>query len=513
MTQVWVPVDMSGVAGNRGTPWLQALGRLAEGATLQQAEQELNTIVAALSAEYPSTNPADSGVRLVSLHESIWGDTGAFLFVLLSVAGFVFLIACANIASLIMARGTARSREFALRTALGADRAQIIRLLFVESLALSILAGAAGLITAAAASAWLSNFAPGQAPRVTAAALDLRVLGFAAAMAFGGAIVFGLLPAFRISRSDPVTALKDGGKGLSPDQRGRLVRSYLVAGQMGLSLVLLVGAGLMVRSFTKLLSVETGYDRENVLTFQLSLSGSRYADPTQITAFQERLVQELAALPGVEEVGAVDKLPLGTRWGCAPLTVGDRPIPRASSDWPCAESRAATPGYFSAMGIALLRGRAFAGADLAESPPVVVVNENMALQFWPGEDPLGKRLKWNSDFSNNFPWRTVVGLVEDVKHRGLDVAAEPEVYTPLTQTPDRRTSFVVRATTDPSQLMNMVRATVFSLDPNLPIRQASTIGESISESVAEPRLATVLIAALAAIARGGRTHGARRQPQ
>ena len=499
MAEVWVPVGTTGIGANRGVHWLQALGRLADGATLQQAETELNAIVTSLAAEYPNTNPADAGARVVSLHESIWGNATAPLLALLGAAGFVFLIACGNIASLILARGTSRAREIALRNALGAGRAQIIRLLFFEGLVLSVVAGAAGLITAAGLGPWLGVAAQGRVSRIADVTIDLRVLAFAAVVSLGGAIVFGLLPAFRISRSDPQDALKEGGKGLSPGKRGRLVRSYLVTGQMAMSLVLLIGAGLMVRSFAKILKVETGYDRQDVVTFQLSLPGNRYRDFTRVTAFQERLLQGIAALPGVEHVGAVDKLPLGTRWGCGPLAVGDRPIP-VGADWPCADSRAATPDYFAAMGIALLRGRSFTSADLTGSPPVVVVNETMARQFWPGEDPLGKRVKWNSDVSNNFPWRTVVGLVEDVKHRGLDMAAEPEVYTPLTQTPDRRTSFVVRATTDPSQLMNMVRATVFSLDPNLPIRQASTIGESISESVAEPRLAAVLIAALAAVA-------------
>ncbi len=499
MAEVWVPLGTTGVAGSRGTQWLHAVGRLGDQSTLHEAEAELNAIVAALSAEYPTTNAPEAGVRLVSLHESIWGNTTSLLFVLLGATGFVLLIACANIASLVLARGAARSSEMALRTALGAGRWQIVRLLFTESLTLALLAGAAGVITASLLGRWLSTVAEGAVSRVTVAAVDLRVLGFAVIVSIGAAVMFGLFPALSVARTDPQRALKQGGRASGHGKVGRGVRSYLVAGQMALSLVLLIGAGLMVRSVTKLLNVETGFDRQGIFTFQLSLPRARYADVTQISAFQDRLVQRLAALPGVRRAGAVDKLPLGTRWGCTGLAVGDRPIPEGAN-WPCADSRAATADYFDAMGIALLRGRAFNSSDFAGSAPVVVVNETMARQFWPGEDPLGKRVKWVSDVFNERPWRTVVGLVEDVKHRGLERDAQSEVYMPLHQSPDRRASFVVHTGTDNTDVWGLVRSTVYELDPDLPIREARTIDESIAAAVEQPRLAAALFGALAGVA-------------
>ena len=497
MSQLWAPLGRSGAAANRGMQWLQAIGRMADGTTLEQAEAELNAIVAGLAEQHPETNPADMRVRLVPLHQSIFGDASVLLLVTLAATGFVLLIACANIASLVLARGAARVREFALRSALGAGRAQIIRLLFVESLALSLLAGAAGVTTASLIGGWLGAFAQGQVPRLTAATVDVRVLGFAVLISIGTAVVCGLFPAMSIVRKAPQDALKDGGKGSGLSHKGRRFQSYLVSGQMALSVILLIGAGLMVRSFTKLLNVETGYDRQNVLTFELSLPRTRYDDAVKIRTFRETLLEQLSSLPGVEATGAVDKLPLGTRWGCNGLAVGDRPIP-TGTNWPCADGRAASSDYFAAMGISVLRGRAFNDADRAESEPVVAVNETMAASFWPGEDPIGKRVKWVRDVVDNRPWRTVVGLVEDVKHRGLEHTAQTEVYMPLTQAPDRRMSFVVRGAPDANRLTSLARSTVYELDPDLPIRGMSTIDESISASLAGPRLIALFLGALAA---------------
>jgi putative ABC transport system permease protein len=277
------------------------------------------------------------------------------------------------------------------------------------------------------------------------------------------------------------------------------VRSYLVVAQMAASLVLLIGAGLMVRSFNRLLTVETGWDRDNVLTFQLSLPRSRYAGAAEITTFQETLVERLAALPGVRTAGAIDKLPLGTRWGCNGLAVGDRPIP-TGRDWPCVEPRAATPDYFEAMGIAVVRGRAFTDADRYAGAPVVVVNETMAERFWPDQDPVGQRVKWVNDVTNDLPWRAVVGMVEDIKHQGLEVAAQPEAYMPLAQAPDRRISFVVKALTGDAGLATQVQTAVHELDADLPLRSTQTMQETITTAVAGPRLAALLIATLAGVA-------------
>ena len=497
-TDVWLPLAISR-AGTRDSRWLQALGRLADGATVEQAQRELGAIVTALAEEYPSQIRPDMGVRLVSLQTAIWGELTTFLFVLLAATGFVLLIACANIASLVLARGASRSREIALRAALGAGRAQIIRLLFVESLLLSVLAGGVGLATASLLFGGLSRMAGGQVPRITEAGIDIRVLAFSLFVSLGTAVAFGLLPAIRISRSSPQFALTDGGRGAGRSARGRRVRSYLVVAQMASSLLLLIGAGLMVRSFSRLLSVETGWDRENILTFQLSLPSSRYAGAQEISVFHEALVQRLAALPGVRQAGAIDKLPLGTRWGCNGLAVGDRPIP-TGTDWPCVEPRAVSPEYFDAMGIALLRGRAFTDTDRDGTAPVVIVNGAMARRFWLDQDPVGQRIKWVGDVFNERPWRTVVGMIEDIKHQGLEVGATPEVYMPLAQAPDRRVSFVVKAFADDAGLMTLVQSAVHDLDPNLPLRSVRTMRETISSAVAGPRLAALLIGLLAAVA-------------
>jgi putative ABC transport system permease protein len=497
-TDVWLPLPLTS-SGSRDTRWLHGFARLAEGVTLEQAERELGGVAAALADEYPDSNAPEMGVRLLPLQSAIWGDFPALLFVLLAATGFVLLIACANIASLVLARGASRMREIALRAALGAGRTQIVRLLFVESLLLSVIAGGVGLATASFLFGGLSDLAGSQMSRVSEAGIDFRVLAFSLLVSLGTAVAFGLLPAIKISKAGPRGALAEGGRGAGGSSKGRRVRSYLVVAQMAASLVLLIGAGLMVRSFNRLLTVDTGWDRENVLTFQLSLPRSRYDGGGEITLFQEALVQRLAALPGVRTAGAIDKLPLGTRWGCNGLAVGDRPLP-TGRDWPCVEPRAASPEYFDAMGIAVLRGRTFTDADRSVAAPVVVVNETMAQRFWPDQDPVGQRVKWVNDVTNDLPWRTVVGMVEDIKHQGLEVAAQAEAYMPLAQAPDRRISFVVKSFAKDAGLLTLAQSAVHELDPDLPLRSTQTMQETVSSAVAGPRLAAMLIALLAGVA-------------
>ncbi len=495
-TGIYVPLALQPAPSWIYSHWLWGIARLEDGASLEQARDELRAHRARLTAEDPEAYPPEVGVAVRSLHDATWGQLKLPLYLGMAAAGFVLIIVCANLAGLLLAQGATRVREVAIRTALGAGRARIVRQILVESLTLSLIGGVLGLAVSALVGRGVQSLADVSAGRLTGWEIDWRVFAFAVGISMLSAVLLGLFPALQLSRSDPQSFLKEGGALGGALQRRRLQR-LMVVSQMAVSVILMVGAGLTLESFQKLASVETGFDQEGILTFELRLPAARYADGTKMTAFHEELEANLSAIPGVTAVGAVNKRPLGTRWGCMSFTTSDRPPPPTAMDWPCSESRAGTPDYFEAMGIQVIRGRPFSAADRAGAPPVVLVNETLAAQFWPDSNPIGQEIKWQSDFNDGMAWRRVVGVVEDVKHIGLSRLTTPAIYAPFAQSPDRRMTVVVRSDAALDVLVPEVRARVGDLDSTLPLRDLFTMEEIMKESLAAPLTAGLFLGLLA----------------
>ncbi len=491
------PLVINRDPGARGGHYLLSIARLRPGVSLNSARTEMNAITQRLAAAYPVFNTDRGGVNMVPLRETIAAGARRPLVVLFGAVAFLLFIACANVANLLLARASTRQREIAVRTALGARRSRILRQLFTENLLLALLAGVVGLALAMGALRVVPALAAGNLPRTASLALDARVVWFALGTVLLTALLFGMAPARRTARANVQSALRDGGRGVTQGG-GRHLRSALVMGEVAMSLVLLVGAALLTRSFDRLLSVDGGFDRRHALTASLSLPGATYPETPQILAFWDGVLQRIGALPGVTAVGGINMMPLSGSYSCDSFALDDRAPPPAGQE-PCAESRRASPDYFNAMGIALLRGRFFNATDRAGGVPAVIIDQSMAQQWWPGQDALGKRIKWG-DFTADEPWRTVVGVVADVKHFGLDAATRPEIYMPLAQEASAGLTLVVRTTGDPDALAVGLRAAVHAQDPDLPVSRLLTLQQIVSNSVAGPRFRTILLAAFAGTA-------------
>ena len=511
---VWVPIALEPDEPLNYATWVLGIGRLAEGATVPDAQAELDVIARRMVEIDPDANPPELRILASGLMSRLWGDTRLGLAALLGAGGLVLLVACANLAGLVMARSADRAHEVSVRTALGGSRGRLAGELFSESLVLALLGGAGGVALAYALQSGVAKYLGGQIPRLANAPLDVRVLAFAFVASVGTALLFGGLPAWRAARSEPSGVLREaanqGGGGLVK----RRVRDGLVVMQMAVSITLLVGVVMMTRSVGALLAVDTGFRSEGVLTFELRLPTAEYPNQTSVIGFQNQLLTRVAAMPGVSSAGAIDKRPLGSRWGCQHLIPSEMAEPERDQDWPCAELRVASPDYHASMGIEVVSGRGISLSDGIDSPPVALVNETLARTFWPGESAVGKRVWWRGDFlhaeaeplsADSEPegeraWRTVVGVIGDIKHVDLAGPAAPEVTMPHTQFPDRRMTFVVRSAGDPLSVLGLVRSAVAELDPNLPIRDAMTMEEVVRSHVADRRAATGLLGGLTLLA-------------
>lgn len=472
---------------------LRAFTRLRDGVLITQAEAEMNQISANLFREYPTAYSA-SGVTLTPLKEYLVGDVKTALWILLGSVGFVLLIACVNVANLLLAWAARRQREVALRAALGARRARMIRQFLTESLLLSSLGGALGLFLAWAGVALLQQVRLANLPRLENVHLDAWTFAFTFGVSLVTGLIFGLLPAFRASKLDLNEALKESGKSTAGKERHRL-RSALVFADVALALLLLTGAGLMMKSLVRLLEVNPGFDSSHTLTLTLSLWGPKSADAPAV-AFFGQVLQKIQALPGVESAGIVSQLPLGGNLDMYGVHVEGKSLPNPEED-PSADRYSITPGYLRAMRIPLRRGREFDQRDLATAPMVALVNESMAHQFWPGEDPIGKRFRLGD---TKGAWKTIVGVVGDVLHRGLDAPHTMQVYLPNTQFTDSMVILAVRTTNDPTSLAAAVRSEITTLDPQVPISEVATMDEVVSASVANQRFAALLFLFFGAIA-------------
>jgi putative ABC transport system permease protein len=480
----------------RDSDGLVVIGRMRAGATLQSARAEMDMISARLREQYPATNAA-LGVYTDSLLEKVVGTTtNRALWLLSASVGLVLLIACGNVASLVLARAAARRHEFSLRTSLGAGRMRLVRQTLTEHLVLAVLAGTVGLLFAWSGTAVLRTVAAGALPRAETIQLDAGVLAFLLVATIVSGMLAGLLPALHLSSASPVGVLAEGGSRSAGGRSSRRIHQLLVAGEIALAVLLLAGAGLLIRSFLRVQSIDRGFDSQKVLLLQVDLPRS-YNDQAKRAAFFTDAMQRLRALPGVAAVGAVSDFFIHRQPDYRIALEGQPPRQPDDAAPPLTEDQI-IPGYFEAMRIPLVRGRLLHDSDLAQgAPPVVVINEEMARRFWPGADPVGKRFKHGLDPGSKNPWKTVVGVVADMRRQRLDEPAIPCMFQPGVGS---QMDIAVRAIGDPAALREPIRTALRALDPGVPPYGIVTAEQRLGRTVALRRLQTVLIAALAAVA-------------
>ncbi|MDT7603525.1 MAG: hypothetical protein QOF61_1522 [Acidobacteriota bacterium] len=476
---------------------LTLLAKTKPGVTTGQAQAEFETISRRLQAQYPDTNTAL--VFFVNpLGESLVGNLRTALLVLLGAVGCVLLIACANVANLLLARAAARTKEMSIRTALGASRWRIVRQLLTESLVLSVLGGALGLLLAMWGVALLTAASPADIPRISEVSLDATVVVFTVAVALATGVVFGLAPALQASKSDVNEALKEGGRGSGEGHTRNRLRGALVVAEVALSLMLLVGAGLLAQSFRRLLDVQPGFDPNNLLTMDVVPRRSRYPEEAQRVQFFQDFLQRAAQAPGVRAVGLVDPLPLNGNFEAWDFNIEGR-APFAPGDNEAADRRIISPGYFAAMGIPVRRGRTFDERDRRDAPAVIIINETFARRHFPNEEPLGKRLIFSGGTAAGT--REIVGVVGDVRHAGLDEATTPEFYLPFTQVLTARLTVVARTdSSDPAPTAAALRAVIRQTDKDSPIYNVRTMNQLLSASVAKRRFNMILLGGFATVA-------------
>ncbi len=445
--------------------FLDVFARLKPGVDASRARRELDAIQEDLSREF--TSIGTDRVNVTPLDREIVGDLRPVLLVLMASVAFVLLLACTNIANLTLARSIARSRELAVRAALGAGRGQLVRQLLAESAVVGLAGGGVGLLLTFWGIDLVKAWSPPGTPRLAQVSLDATVFGFAVLASGAASLICGLVPAIQLSRPGLVEPLKEGSPGAGTSAKHQRARALLVVSQVALALMLLVGAGLMLGTIRKLVGVNPGFDPARVATFELALPEATYTDPDRQAEFFNRFVARLGQLPGVQAAGAVDVLPLSGNNASSGVTIENRPT-AGTSERPNADVRIASDGYLSAMNIRLIRGRWFDARDDRTAPPVAIVNETMAARFWPGEDTLGRRFKrGRSDVQS--PWITVVGIVSDVRHRGLDADIRQAFYIPLAQDPQPQMAFVVRGAVAPATIERDARRVLHELDPNLAV--------------------------------------------
>lgn len=484
---------------SQGDENYNVLARLKPGVTIAQAQAEVDAATRGLEQQFPAQYPESRrfSMSVRPLLEQVVGDIRPALFVLLGAVGCVLLIACANVANLLLARSASREKEIAIRTALGAGRWRLVRQLLTESVLLSIVGGALGLLIAIWGLDGLRWLDPGNIPRLQNIGIDGRVLTFTFTVALVTGILFGLAPALRSSKVNLSETLKEGGRSLIGGGNHRL-RNLLVIAEVALSLVLLISAGLLIRSFVRVQQVKPGFTAENVVSLRLSVVGTNYAKDPRRSVFYQQLWERIRQLPGVESAGGVSVLPLsgGVGWGSITIEGYDTASGQSSIQ---ADGRVASVGYFETLRVPLLAGRLFAEHDAKDSLKVAIIDEHMAGAYWPGADPVGKRLKWGGADSTA-PWLTVVGVVANVKHYALDTDSRVTFYMPHQQSPSSSMYVTVRATGDPFTVAAAVTQEARAMDPNVPVYDTKTMDQRLSESLARRRFAMFALALFAAVA-------------
>ena len=496
---IWVPIAFPpDEAARRGAHFLRVIARTKPGVSVEQAQAEMNTIAAGLQQQFPQTNTA-VGAALIPLHEQLVGDIRPALLILLGAVGFVLLIACVNVANLLLARASARQKEIAVRIALGAGRLRLVRQFLTESILLSALGGAFGLLLAVWSIKLLTAFIPANISQAKSVSIDAGVLLFTVGISLLTGLIFGLAPALQASRFNLNDTLKEGGRDATSGGRGGRVRNLLVVTEIALALVLLIGAGLLINSFWQLRNVDPGFQTDNLLTMKVVLPPLKYPDTARRAAFYDELTQRVQALPGVRAASVTTNLPLTNRGNGMGFTVEGRPelAPGQSNS---AVVRVVSPNYFQTMGIKLLGGREFTDQDTADAPVVLVVGETMAKRFWPGEDPVGKRIKFGS-FNSTADWLSIAGVVKDVKHFELNTNDREQIYLSYRQAGFfEPRDLAVRTEVDPLSLAASVRNAVWGIDKDQPVSNIRTMEEIVSESVARQRFNTLLLGIFAVVA-------------
>ncbi|HXN20792.1 MAG TPA: ABC transporter permease [Candidatus Binatus sp.] len=489
---------------NRDREDYNIVAKLKSGVSLQQAQAEMNTITARLRRDYPANYPPNGGLTfgIVPLSEQVVGDSRSALFVLLFAVAFVLLIACANVANLQLSRAFGRQKEIALRMAIGASGMRIARQLITESLLLSVFGGAFGILLAFASLKWVRILGPGSIPRLDFITIDARVLLFTLLLSLVSGTMFGLIPSLRISLIDIHSTLKEGGRASADTGamwgRGRTFRKSLVVSELALSVLLLIGAALLVRSFANLESVSPGFNAKNVLTMELTMNGDKYREDQFVLARYKQIGEQLERIPGVKFVGAITSLPLSQMFAWGPITVEGR-IPPSGENFINADVRVVNGHYFEAMQIPLREGRFFNQSDIQTSAPVGIVDEYMARELWPNQSPLGKRVH-NGGITDKDPWITVVGVVGRIKQYTLDSDSRIAIYYPQTQFVTREMNVVVRTDGDPAALYSAARKEIQNVDPDLPIFHPVTMDQRVQESLARRRFSMLLLSLFAGLA-------------
>lgn len=486
-------------AHERDAHFITVIGRLKPGVTLSQAQSDIAGISRRSEQEYPQTN-GGLGSNVVALHTQVVGDVRRMLFILLGAVGFVLLIACTNVANLMLARATQRDREISIRAAVGASRMRLIRQLLTESLLLSSAGGLAGLVVSVWAVDLFIKLSPGDIPRLAEASVDMRLLGFTLLVSVLTGIGFGLLPAFQATRTDLNTALKEGGTKSSAGRQRLGARNVLVVTEIALAQVLLVGAALLGISYLRVTRIDPGFNPERVLTAKIAPSNKKYPNTKTQNAFYTNVLEHLQALPGVESAGMVMSLPLAGSSMNRGFQVEGRPVPRPDENVNM-DFQIVSPGYFSTLQIPVKRGRGLDATDTETSEHVIVINETMARQYWPNEDPVGKRLAIGES-SKDTSWRTIVGVVGDNRHASLSDAPVPTAFITYRQDLEGwpRMGFVIKAKADAAGLTSAVRRELAAIDPAQPVYAIESMDKLLQTSVAQRRFIMLLLGSLSAVA-------------
>lgn len=481
--------DDAPVTENRGSHHFQVIGRLKPGVSLEQVEADVETIAAKLEQQYPKENTY-RGMKVYPFHEDLVSDYGSALWIILGAVGCVLLIACANVANLLLARATVRHREIAIRAALGASRWQIIRQLLTESILLSFGGGVLGLLLAWWGTEALVRLIPDDLPRLSEINLDWWVLGFTFAISFTTGILFGLAPALQAAKIELTEAMKESARTGVSRHRARL-RNILVIAEVAIAIVLLVGAGLLLQSYNKLQKVSLGFDPNNVVTASVELPDARYPKPEQIAQFYQQLLERVQATPGVTNASAIMPQPLSGNVFRTSVEFEGRTF--APGETPRTMFRANLLNYFDTMKIQMVNGRDFTKQDTDKSQMVCVVNEAFVKAYFPDENPIGKRVKPGISVTKETPWREIVGVVQNVKHLTLQRDFDPELYVPHTQVPLNSMGLVVRTDGDPKGMAKIIQAEVNALDKDVPVYNVKTMNQYLGSAIAQPRFNALLI--------------------
>ncbi len=486
----------SPMTADRGAGLFSVIARLKPGVTMSQAEADIGVISRRLAKEYPNTDGDFKGVILQSELRQIVGSVQLALLILLGAVGFVLLIACANVASLLLSRGASRNKEMAIRVALGAGRRRVVRQLLTETFLLSLLGTGLGLLLAVWGTRVLLRLTPVTIPRSSQVGVDGLVLLFAIALAFVTAVLFGAAPAIQLSKPGLGEALKEGGRSSSDTGRHRRLRNGLVIGETAAAFSLLAGAALLIASYLALQRTDPGFNPHQLLTFTFQLPRTRYSRAQEVS-FYTRLLARLRQTPGVRSASGVVPLPETDPWSLS-FEIEGHPV--ASAMRPVAGFVMASPGYFHTMGIPILQGRGFTEADDEKAPPVTVVSQAFAHRYFPNEDPVGRRIRTRASMGGVPPWREIVGIVGDVKDRGLAGTPGPVYYVPYNQLPLTTLTFIVRAKGNPRALVSLVRSEMVSMEPNIPLYDIETMEQYLASSSAQARFNTILLGIFASLA-------------